>query len=194
MKPPCWFLVCMTLLLGCSETSPRHPHVIIQSANGEIELELLQDKAPKSVAAFLSYVDAGYYRNCSFYRALNEDNQPTGSGGTDLIQGGVWKNGAKLPPLPGIEHESTKLTGIHHLDGTVSLARLAPGTAGTEFFICVGDQPGFDFGGENNPDGQGYAAFGQVVKGMDLVKAMWAQPVRGEYLMQRVRIYNITRK
>ena len=78
--------------------------------------------------------------------------------------------------MPGIIHETTQQTKILHKDGTISLARLEPGTANTEFFICVGDQPGFDFGGANNPDGQGYAAFGKVVKGMPVVRSIYEAP------------------
>jgi peptidyl-prolyl cis-trans isomerase A (cyclophilin A) len=80
-----------------------------------------------------------------------------------------------------------------HKDGTISLARLQPGTATTEFFICIGDQPGYDFGGENNPDGQGYAAFGRVVKGMDIIKKIYNQPENDQYFTPRVPIYNIVR-
>jgi len=151
------------LSISCSHPKYKNPHIEIQTRSGDIEVELFPDQAPKTVAAFLSYIDAGYYKNSSFYRALNEDNQPTGSGETAMLQGGIWKTKHGMH-LPGIPHESTQQTKLTHINGTISLARQEPGTANTEFFICIGEQKGFDYGGTNNPDGQGYAAFGQVVK------------------------------
>ena len=144
----------------------------IQTRSGDIEVELFPDNAPKSVGAFLANVDSGYYKNASFYRALNDDNQPTGNAETAMIQGGIWKRRHGLKIL-GIPHESTQQTKLTHTNGTLSFARQAPGTANTEFFIYIGDQPGFDYGGINNPDGQGYAAFGRVVKGMELIKQFY---------------------
>ena len=147
------------------------------------------------MGAFLGYIDSGYYKNSLFYRVLNDDNQPTGAYKADLIQGGLWKtNYKKSLTLKGIAHETTAQTKISHKDGVLSLARLEPGTANTEFFICIGDQPGFDFGGENNPDGQGYAAFGKVVKGMDIVLRIHRQPDQNQSFSPPIAIYNISRK
>ena len=110
------------------------------------------------------------------------------------VQGGIWRtNHKKAASRPGIPHETTQQTRILHKDGTISLARTAPGTAGTEFFICVGVQPGFDYGGENNPDGQGYAAFGKVVKGMDIVRNIYARPEYDQSFDPPIVIYNIVR-
>jgi peptidyl-prolyl cis-trans isomerase A (cyclophilin A) len=180
------------LFISCSEKKYKNPHVQIQTRYGNIEVELFPDNAPKSVADFLSYVDSGYYKNASFYRALNEDNQPTGSAETAMIQGGIWKtkHGMKLP---GIPHESTQQTRLTHTNGTISFARQEPGTANTEFFICIGDQKGFDYGGNNSPDGQGYAAFGSVAKGMDIVKQLYTQPTNGDRLEHAIEILNIVR-
>jgi peptidyl-prolyl cis-trans isomerase A (cyclophilin A) len=180
------------LCISCSEKKYKNPHVEIKTRSGDIEVELFPDNAPKSVAAFLSYVDSGYYKNASFYRALNEDNQPTGNAETAMIQGGIWKtkHGMKIP---GIPHESTQQTKLTHTNGTISLARQAPGTANTEFFICIGDQKGFDYGGTNNPDGEGYAAFGKVVKGMDIIKQFYIQPTYGDLLQQQIEILNVVR-
>jgi peptidyl-prolyl cis-trans isomerase A (cyclophilin A) len=86
------------------------------------------------------------------------------------------------------------LTKLHHGDGTISLARLEPGTATTEFFICLDDQPGLDYGGENIADGQGYAAFGKVVKGMDIVRKIYRQNENDQYFDPPVAIYKITRQ
>ncbi|HLK29098.1 MAG TPA: peptidylprolyl isomerase [Puia sp.] len=185
-------LAVFCLFISCLEKKYKNPHVEIRTKFGDIEVELFPDNAPKSVAAFLSYVDAGYFKNASFYRALNEDNQQTDNTETAMIQGGIWKtkHGMKLP---GIAHESTQQTKLTHTNGTISLARQEPGTANTEFFICIGDQKGFDYGGTNNPDGQGYAAFGRVVKGMELIKQFYIKPTNGDLLQEQIEILNIMR-
>ncbi|HTF29310.1 MAG TPA: peptidylprolyl isomerase [Flavitalea sp.] len=159
---------------------------------GDIELELFPDKAPKTVAAFLSYIDSGFYKNSNFYRVLNMDNQPSNAPKSELVQGGLFRSPSrKNTNPPGIPHETTQQTGILHTDGTISLARLAPGTANTEFFICVGDQPGFNFGGENNPDGQGYAAFGKVIHGLDVIRKIYNQREEDQYFDPPVEIFDI---
>ena len=180
------------MLAGCSSPGYKNPHIIIGTRQGEIEIELYPDQAPKSVAAFLTYIKRGYYKNASFYRVLNDDNQPSYAPKASLIQGGTYRSQPKLnDTLPGILHETTDQTKILHTDGTLSLARTAPGTATTEFFICIGDQPGFNYGGENNPDGQGYAAFGKVIKGMEIVKRIFNLPERDQYFTPPADIYNI---
>lgn len=169
------FFVCM--IAACTSPKYKNPHVLIKTNFGDIEVELYPQQAPKTVAAFLSYIDSGYYKNAAFYRVLRADEQPSDAPKAELIQGGIWKTNYKLSAtIPGIPHEPTNQTKILHTDGTISLARQAPGTANTEFFICVGDQHGFDYGGANNPDGQGYAAFGRVVKGMSVVKSIYNAP------------------
>lgn len=190
-----YFILLMAVLFqNCSSPAYTHPHILIKTKWGEIEAELYTDKAPKTAGAFLKYVDAGLYNRCFFYRVLNSDNQPSNAAKAQLIQGGIWKNNhagaAALSPVP---HETTQQTGIHHTDGTLSMARLAPGTATSEFFICIGDQPGFDFGGENNPDGQGYAAFGKVVKGMEVVRQIYNQPEEDQSFNPPVAIISIRR-
>ena len=143
----------------------------------------------------MSYIDSGFYDRSSFYRVMNQENQVIDSWKAELIQGGLWKtNYQRATTLPGIPHESTKQTGIKHTNGVISMARLNPGTATTEFFICVGNQPGFDFGGENNEDGQGYAAFGKVVKGGDVLQKIYAQPDRNQSFDPPVHIFKIVRK
>ena len=93
-----------------------------------------------------------------------------------------------------VAHETTAQTGILHTDGVISMARDAPGTATTEIFICVGDQPSLDFGGMRNPDGQGFAAFGRVVSGMDVVRAIHQSPAGGQTLTPPVAITAMTRE
>ena len=169
------FFICLTA--ACTSAKYKNPHVEIRTKFGDVEVELYPDQAPKSVAAFLSYIDSGYYQNATFYRVLRDDEQPSDAPKAELIQGGLWRTNYKLAAtIPGIPHEPTNQTKILHKDGTISLARDAPGTANTEFFICVGDQPGFNYGGANNADGQGYAAFGKVVKGMDIVRSIYNAP------------------
>jgi peptidyl-prolyl cis-trans isomerase A (cyclophilin A) len=186
------FLIALIVFLPGCHPKYANPHIEIQTSLGDIEVELFPSQAPKTVAAFLSYIDSGFYANAVFYRVLTDDNQPSNAPKSELVQGGIWHNNhRKAVSLPGIPHETTKQTGLRHTNGTLSLARLAPGTATTEFFICVGDQPGFDYGGDNNPDGQGYAAFGRVTKGMDIVLRIYGQRETDQALDPPVPIYNI---
>ncbi len=188
-----FFTLCV--LISCKEENTTTPHVIIKTAKGEIEIELYPLRSPKTVAAFLSYIDSGYYNNGSFYRVLNDENQPSNAPKTELIQGGIWKtNHQKAAAIPGIPHESTQQTKLLHTDGAISLARLEPGTAGTEFFICIGKQPGLDHGGENIADKQGYAVFGKVVKGMDIVRKIYRQNESDQYFDPPVAIFDIARQ
>lgn len=186
-------VICL-ISVSCKETKYKYPHVAIETRLGNIEIELYTDKAPVSAGAFLSYIDSGYYKNAAFYRVLNQDNQQMDAFKAELIQGGIWRTNHKLfLSLPGIKHETTKQTGILHKDGIISLARQEPGTATTEFFICLGDQPGFNYGGENNPDKQGYAAFGKVIKGMNIVRTIYNRPEDDQAFTPPVIIFDIVR-
>jgi peptidyl-prolyl cis-trans isomerase A (cyclophilin A) len=194
MKKNHFIIIVLILFTHCKEQNSSTPHVEIQTAKGNIEIELYPLKAPKTVAAFLSYIDSGYYNNSDFYRVLSSENQPSNATKTELIQGGIWRSKNKIASrLPGIPHETTKQTGILHTNGAISMARLAPGTAGAEFFICIDDQPGLDYGGENIADKQGYAAFGKVVKGMDVVRKIHRQNEDDQYFDPPVIIFNIVR-
>ena len=169
--------------------------MVIETKYGEIEIKLYIDKAPKTAGAFLSYVDSGFYENTSFYRVLNMNNQPSNAPKTEILQGGLWRTkNEKARSISGIPHESTGTTGIKHKDGVLSVARLAPGTANCEFFICIDDQPGLDEGGENVEDKLGYAAFGKVIRGMNVVRKIYMQNDRNQYLDPPVAIYNIKRQ
>ena len=101
-----------------------------------------------------------------------------------------WKENNSFPP---VALERTSLTGIRHVDGTISMARGEPNSATSSFFICIGDQPELDFGGERNPDGQGFAAFGRVTQGMDVVRRIQKSPAEGQALVPLVRISSIVR-
>lgn len=142
--------------------------VRLDTGAGSIVLELYADKAPGTVANFLRYVDQKRYDGGRFYRVVRPDNQVNSPVKIEVIQGGLQNDTTKaLPPIP---QETTQQTGLKHLDGTLSLARGQPNSGGSEFFICINDQPELDFGGKRNPDGQGFAAFGRVVSGMDVVR------------------------
>ena len=192
--PGKFFMLCILWIAACSSPSHTNPRIQIQTKSGDIEIELYADKAPLTVKAFLSYVDSGFYRDAFFYRVLNDNNQPSDAFKANFIQGGIWKNSRRRSEsLKGIPHETTRQTNIQHKDGIISLARTEPGTATTEFFICVGDQPGFDYGGDNNPDKQGYAAFGKVIRGMDIVMKVYNEPEFDQVFDPLVPIFNIKR-
>ncbi|MBK6381361.1 MAG: peptidylprolyl isomerase [Chitinophagaceae bacterium] len=180
-------------LVACSGPAYKNPHIVIETRLGDIEVELFPGKAPKTVAAFLSYVDSGFYNHTSFYRVLKTEELPTASN-TGIIQGGMWQtNPAKKITVPGVAHETTKQSGLTHESGTISLARLAPGTGNTEFFICIGDQSPLDAGRRGTEDGQGYAAFGTVFKGMDIVRKIQGQKSHGDKFDAAIEIIKITR-
>ncbi len=172
----------------------NNPHVVIETSFGDIELELFDKKAPKTAGAFLAYVDSGFYDNSNFYRVLNITNQPSDAPKTELIQGGLWKsNNTKARSLKGTPHETTLQTGILHKTGVISMARNEPGTATTEFFICMDDEPGLDYNGENMADKLGFAAFGRVVKGMDIAKTIYKESDINQQFKTPIAIYKIVR-
>lgn len=165
---------------------------LIKTALGDITIELCPSKAPLTVANFLKYVDANLYNNSSFFRVVTLNNQPKDSVKIEVIQGGNVDSAKELAAIP---LESTKQTGLLHKDGVISMARGKPATATCSFFICINDQPSLDFGGKRNPDGQGFAAFGKVIKGMDIVKKIQRlYPNQGQYIKPEVSILSITRK
>ncbi len=168
----------------------QHPTLIIKTELGDIHVEVYEEKAPITTQNFLRYVDGGHFEGGSFYRTVTMDNQPNDEIKIEVIQGG--KNHDK-EGFEAIEQETTDKTGVLHKDGVISMARGRPGSATSEFFICVGDQPELDFRGKRNPDGQGFAAFGKVVKGMDVVRKIHEQPVEGQRLDPPIKIVNIVR-
>lgn len=172
--------------------------VALTTAAGVIVLELYPDKAPITVANFLRYVDAKKYDGAEFYRA----SRPPGATQPDygLLQGGI--RNPEVAQFAAIAHEPTTKTGLSHTDGTIALGRFAPGTAKSDFFICVGDQSYLDADPKASGDNLGFAAFGRVVEGMDVVKKVLAMPVdpdkgtgamKGEILKAPVRIQTARR-
>jgi peptidyl-prolyl cis-trans isomerase A (cyclophilin A) len=192
------FFILMSLLVfnACSSDKPDDGSVplVIRTLDGDIHIAIYPEKAPLSCKAFLELVDKGVYKDASFYRVMNLDNQSSDAPKAEFVQGGIWANKKKSGKLPLIPHEPTNKTGILHKTGTLSLARNEPGTADSEFFICLDDQPGLDYGGENNPDGQGYAAFGMVTRGMDIVRKIYSRPDTDQYLNKPVLIIDIERE
>jgi peptidyl-prolyl cis-trans isomerase A (cyclophilin A) len=142
--------------------------ITIETSMGNIEAELDSAHAPISVKNFLAYVDSGLYAKGRFHRTVRNDTKPVK---ITVIQGGKDPS-RRNEGFPPIELERTSVTGLHHLDGTLSMARAGVNSATSDFFICIGPQPELDFGGKRNPDGQGFAAFGKVTKGMDVVRAI----------------------
>ncbi len=185
---------CALLLLGCEEpqSSPDLPRVAIETQFGSITLEIDSVSAPVTAANFLRYVDDARLDSAHFYRVVTMDNQPNNEVRIEVVQGGLGNRMRDLR-LDPIRHETTDSTGIRHLAGTISMARLQPGSASSEFFICVTDQPELDYGGRRNPDGHGFAAFGNVIEGMEVVRAIHDQPTDGQTLPNPVEILSVTR-
>jgi peptidyl-prolyl cis-trans isomerase A (cyclophilin A) len=145
------------------------PTVELTTPLGAIRLALAADKAPITAANFLRYVDARLYDGAAFYRAMKLAAAPPAG----LVQGGLNGRPGALPP---IAHEPTIKTGLRHVDGTLSMARYDPGTAASEFFVCVGDIPSLDADPSQSGDNQGFAAFGHVLAGMDAVRRILLAP------------------
>ena len=163
--------VSLCFSLGISQIASAQPaqaSVLMTTSLGEVEIELYLDRAPITAGNFLRLVEGGHLDGGSFYRTVTYAND-NGSPKIEVIQGG---RNQEASPFPAIAHESTAQTGILHEDGVVSMARGGVGTASSEFFICIGDQPGLDHGQPRNADMQGFAAFGKVVRGMDVVRAI----------------------
>lgn len=181
------------LCTGCAAPAPPRPapgapRVLLETEFGSVVIALYPERAPVSTANFLRYVDERRFDGASFYRVVTPSNQPDNPVKIEVVQGGLGFDENHPRRLPPIAHETTEATGLRHLDGTVSMARLGPGTASSEIFICVGEQPELDFGGRRNPDGQGFAAFGQVVEGMDVVRRIQRLPNEGQMLVEPVTI------
>ena len=143
-------------------------NVNLVTTAGEIRFELFPDKAPLTVANFLKYVEGGHFEGGSVYRVVRMDNQEQNTVKIEVIQGGLAGKEEAVSFDP-IVLERTSETGLKHRHGTLSMARSEPDSGTSEFFICINDQPSLDYGGKRNPDGQGFAAFGRVIDGMDNV-------------------------
>lgn len=173
----------------------RNPSVEIITEFGTISVELYADKAPLTVANFLTYIDKQLFDRCSFFRIVNQHNaeQPEDEfAAIQVVQGGLPPEHPDL--LPPIAHESTEQSGILHLDGTISMARFAPGTADGSFFFCIGEQPELNFAGKRYPDGLGFAAFGRITAGREVLQHIYQQAEHTEYLSNPPVIFTIRRQ
>ena len=188
----------MAFLSSIAMSDDATVRTIMSTDMGDIEIDVFADKAPISAANFLQLVDAGHLDGGTFYRVVNYANDK-GSPKIEVIQGGLNVDEGPFPP---IEHETTEQTGILHTDGVISMARGDVGTATTEFFIVIGEQPALDYGEVRNPDKQGFAAFGKVVNGMDVVRAINESPAdgatdsdstKGQILTEPVTIISVKR-
>jgi peptidyl-prolyl cis-trans isomerase A (cyclophilin A) len=171
----------------------KYPLIKIETDFGPLQIELYPDKAPVTVSNFLRYVDENRYDDFHFYRVVHLGNQPDNDVKIEVIQGGLGFDKHPME-LPSITHETTDITGIKHEDGTISMARLEPGTASSEIFICINAQPELDFGGRRNPDGQGFAAFGKVISGMAVIREIQLMADKGQMLLNPVIIKSILRE
>jgi len=175
-----------------SSTTVAKPRIEIETEAGNIVAELDADAAPATVSNFLRYAENRFYDGGQFFRTVTPSNQPTNKIKIQVIQAEAAsaREAESYPPIP---LERTRDTKLHHRDGTLSMARDGPDTAQSSFSICVGEQPELDFGGKRNPDGQGFAAFGHVVEGMDVVRKIHNASSNGQRLTPPIRILRIVR-
>ena len=189
MKRLLLLLMTASLLLAPAACKKGNPKVEIQTPEGMILVELFEDQAPVTVGNFLKHVKNGVYDGASFYRVVRgtNDKNPVS---ISVLQGGV-RDKTESGPFDPIELETTLQTGVRHLEGTLSMARDKPGSARTEFFICIRDEPELDYGGLRNPDGLGFAAFGRVIGGHMTVNKIYQGRAAGQELAPPVRIHSM---
>jgi len=176
------FAAALAVPKPAAAAEPDVTPVALATPLGRIVIGLETKRAPITAANFLKYVDRRLYDGASFYRA----SRPPGSAADDfgLVQGGLQNDPKKV--LPPIAHESTLKTGLSHVDGTISMGRHAPGSAQADWFICLGDQTYLD-ADPKDPKTPGFAAFGRVTEGMEILKQILVMPVdprKGEGAMK----------
>ena len=182
----------LVALLGLPAAAPGPKpgtiRVRLETAAGPITLALDGKRAPVTTANFLRYVDDGRFDGVSFYRVARHKRDPR----FGFVQSGIRTDARRY--LRAIPHESTRKTGIRHLDMTISMARMGdPGSANGNFFITVGAAPWMDW----SPSNAGYAAFGRVIAGRSAVRRILAMPttaaMKGTLLRERVRVNRAVR-
>lgn len=175
---------------GPALAQPDQPLVILQTTQGDVILRLDTEHAPITTCNFLRYVQQGRYAGGSFFRTVvaetNDNRNPI-----DVIQAATTA-GSDDPGLGPITLERTIDTGLRHSAGAISMARDGPDTATSSFFIVTRDSPALDFCGGRNPDGQGFAAFGSVISGMEIIQAIHSAPAEDEQLTSPVVIGAVT--
>ena len=166
----------------------------VETEAGNFVVEVDPEVAPITVANYLAHVDRKLLDGGAVYRIVTLANQgPETRHKIEVVQWGMNRPDGQAPPLPPIVHETTRESGLRHRDGTVSMARAQPGSATAEYFVCVGDQPELDFGGGRHPDGLGFAAFGRVVEGMEVIRALHARGEADQYLAQPIPVRSVRR-
>ncbi len=184
-------LICCTGSVTLGQVS-SHVMVLVVTDLGEIMVAIDTEQAPNTAANFLRYVDAGAYDGGQFHRTVTMQNQPNNDVKIEVIQASV-NRGRSEDSFDPIQLERTSVTGLRHIDGAISMARGGPDTATSSFFFCIGNQPSLDFGGNRNPDGQGFAAFGHVMSGSEVVRQIQMQPADGQRLEPPIRIVSVSR-
>jgi peptidyl-prolyl cis-trans isomerase A (cyclophilin A) len=195
-------IVSVVVVLGwvtsASAVTAQSDHDVVQvqieTAEGVIGAEIYVNSAPITARNFLAYADDGVFDGGSFFRSVRMDNQPNDSVRIEVIQGGPDRDASSERLNPPIPLERTNLTGLKHVDGALSMARGGPDSGQSSFFICIGDQPSLDFGGNRNLDGQGFAVFGRVISGMDVVRRIQMGAVEAQQLVDPVSIRRIRRE
>lgn len=184
------FLLGILILAGLYGCSPKTIDCVIKTEFGDIFIELYPEQAPITVRNFMRYVDNGLYKNTKFFRVCTPENEADRDIKIEVIQVDEIAAEKMFDPIP---IETTKQTKLLHKNGTLSMARAEPNSAQCSFSIIINDQPELDFNGKRNADGQGFAAFGKVTKGMDIVLKIQAQANVNQILVKPVLIYNIQR-
>jgi len=186
------FLIVLALAAAAEPPRTELPRVQLRTDRGDIVIEVDTSRAPATAANFLRYVDEGFYNGGRFHRTVRMSNQPGQAVKIEVIQAGADPS-RESRGFPPIALERTSKTGLRHVNGAVSMARDGPDTATSDFFVCIGDQPSLDQGGKRNPDGQGFGAFGRVVEGMDVVRAIQGSAADGQHLTPPVPIRSARR-
>lgn len=163
------------------------PRVLLNTPDGDLTVEVDIRAAPQTAAHFLEFAARGYMGNSGIYRIVTPANDER-SPAISAIQFGWLARSIHDRPLPPVPHEPTGLTGLRHLDGSISLARAGAGTGGCAFFFCIGDQPALDEGGGRSDDGLGFAAFGRLVGGRAVLTSLFEKAEQNEMLVNPVRI------
>lgn len=185
LRPQIFLALVILTVSGCAPPSQEGKAtsgvaLIMETAFGPVGIEVYPEHAPITAGNFLQYVDNGYYNGGAFYRTVKpgNDNNPLP---INVIQGGINASMSAdfEAPLAPIAHEGTKTSGLRHDDGALSMARFTPGTAQSEFFISIGENPVLDEGGMRNPDGLGFAVFGKVTDGMEIIRSIHQEPANG---------------
>jgi peptidyl-prolyl cis-trans isomerase A (cyclophilin A) len=186
------FVLFLAIAIGAAAQAPSPARLRITMDLGVIDVEIDSAHAPATAANFLKYVDGGFFDGGQFHRSARLETQADRPVKIEVVQASINRERSK-EAFPPIALERTSVTGLKHTDGALSMARSGPDSATSSFFICVNDQPSLDFGGARNADGQGFAAFGRVVSGMDVVRKIHQAPAKGETLEPPVKILKVER-